>query len=62
MSLTIVKNRIVRDSSVGLAAAAGHAQWEGPVRAVRGTVTKMSNRVVYWEASHAGSWYTVLGP
>nr|XP_035128756.2 protein MEMO1 isoform X4 [Callithrix jacchus] len=35
---------------------------EGPARGWGGTGTKMSNRVVCREASHAGSWYTASGP
>ncbi|XP_044775057.1 protein MEMO1 isoform X1 [Neomonachus schauinslandi] len=35
---------------------------EGPAGGGGGTGTKMSNRVVCREASHAGSWYTASGP
>ncbi|KAM9187555.1 protein MEMO1 isoform 2-T2 [Dugong dugon] len=42
--------------------AGGAGGQEGPARGGGGTGTKMSNRVVCREASHAGSWYTASGP
>ncbi|XP_074234794.1 protein MEMO1 isoform X3 [Camelus bactrianus] len=52
------------EEELGGAGPAGRrpGKQEGPAGGGGGTGTKMSNRVVCREASHAGSWYTASGP
>ncbi|KAH1173324.1 hypothetical protein KIL84_017163 [Mauremys mutica] len=47
---------------ISAAAAAGPVSCPLPPNTIGGSGTKMSNRVLCREASHAGSWYTASGP
>uniref|UniRef100_A0A8C0GMD0 Protein MEMO1 n=1 Tax=Chelonoidis abingdonii TaxID=106734 RepID=A0A8C0GMD0_CHEAB len=50
------------EEGVSAAAAAGPVSCPLPPNTIGGSGTKMSNRVLCREASHAGSWYTASGP